>query len=67
MNGQTGTGVELFVTNVTLEVLGLLVLNEHFVVFEITVAIPTFMFFKGKKCVLYVSGWKMIMYTSTTA
>ena len=40
MDGQTRTGVQLFVANVTLKVFGLLVLNENLLVIELTIAIP---------------------------
>lgn len=40
MNGESRTREELLVTHVTLEVLGLLMLDEDFVVLEVPVAVP---------------------------
>lgn len=40
VDSQTRCSVELLVTNVTLEVLSLLVVNEHLVIIKFSVAIP---------------------------
>lgn len=40
MDGQTGSGVQLLVANVTLEVLCLLVLDQYLLVIELAVAVP---------------------------
>lgn len=42
MDGQTRRSVELLVANVTLEVLGLLVINEYLVIIKFSVAIPRY-------------------------
>lgn len=42
MDGQTRCSVELLVANVTLEVLGLLVIYEYLVIIEFSVAIPIY-------------------------
>lgn len=41
MYGQSGTRVQLFVANVTLEVFRLLVLNQNLFVVELAVTVPT--------------------------
>lgn len=40
MYGKPGSGVEFLVADVALEVLGLLVLYEYLLVFELAVAVP---------------------------
>ena len=41
MDGKAWGSVELLVANVTLEMFGLLVINEHLVIVKFSVAIPT--------------------------
>lgn len=38
--GQSGAGEQLFVANVTFEMLGLLMLNENLLVVKFTIAVP---------------------------
>lgn len=40
VDGQTRPGIQLFVADVTLEVFGLLVLNQNLLVIELAIAIP---------------------------
>lgn len=40
MNGQSWTRVQLFVTNVALEVLRFLVLNQYLLVVKLAIAVP---------------------------
>lgn len=40
VDGQPGTGVEFLVADVTLEVLGLLMLHQNLLVIEFTIAVP---------------------------
>ena len=63
MNGQARAGVQLLVTHMTLEMLGLLMLYENLLIVKLSVAVPVMIWLRKSKTKSVIIA-SILMYTN---